>query len=145
MSTVSCIDHRDGGIHRGTKRCTFLWVAHGDNICIAADYPCRIGNGFALCSAGLFCSGKSQSLTAQAQHSRFKRKSGTGTWLIKQGSQLFAICNMCISRTVLTDPVCKVQNIIGFFQCKIQWIYQMSHNQAPLSRYSSRFAPTEIN
>ena len=145
MSAVTGIDDGNLCIHGSTERCTLLWVTHGNDISIAADNACSICDGFSLCGAGLVSTGKSESLSAKAEHGGFKGKAGPGAWLIKKSSKFFSVSHMGIDGRICFDPVGKIQNPQCFFFGKIKRIDQMSHTHSPFTIYCSRLAPTETN
>ena len=77
-------------------------------------------------------SGKAQYLTAQVQHGRLKRKTGTGARLVEKRCQTLARGNIFISGRIIVDTVGKVHQAERFFQREIRRVDQMSHTQSPL-------------
>ena len=54
MTTVAGINYWNSGFLGGYKRCTFLWMTHSTDICIAGNNTNGIGNAFTFgCRAGI--------------------------------------------------------------------------------------------
>ena len=129
VAAVTGIDHRDLAVKGSAQRGPLFWVAHGGNIRIAADNADGIRNGFTLGSTGNTGIRKTQHLAAQTQHRRFKRKAGAGGRLIEQCGQALVVSYILVCFGVIMDAVRKVQQLLGFFLCKVKGINQMSHQQ----------------
>ena len=78
VSAVACVDDRNLRAHRSDKRRALLRVAHGNDVCVAADRAHRIRYALALCCGRAVSGREAECLTAQAQHGRFKAQSCTG-------------------------------------------------------------------
>ena len=129
VAAVTGIDHRDLAVKGSAQRGPLFGVAHGGNIRIAADNADGIRNGFTLGSTGNTGIRETQHLAAQTQHRRFKRKAGAGGRLIEQCGQALVVSYILVCFGVIMDAVRKVQQLLGFFLCKVKGINQMSHQQ----------------
>ena len=115
MSAVPGIDDRHRRAHGCNHRCAFFWVAHGDDIGIAANHTHRIGNAFALGSGAVACTGEANHTAAKLQHSRFKAQTCTGGRLKKERRQFFAVALFCIFIGICNDIIGGGNQIIDFF------------------------------
>ena len=82
---------------------------------------------------------------AQAQHGGFKAQPCSGAGLKKKSRQLFAVSHMRIHLRSGGNSISQIQDCHRFIVIEIGWFNQVSHSHSPFIRYSSRFAPTEIN
>ena len=72
MSAITGVDDRDTGMCSCDHRRTFLWMAHGADICKTGNNADRIGNAFSLGSGRGTCIGKTDNLSAKIDHGAFK-------------------------------------------------------------------------
>ena len=129
VPTVACIDHRHTGRKGCPQRCALFGVAHGDHIGVVAHHAGGVLHRLALAGGRKLCPCKAQYLAAQPQHGRFKRKAGAGGRLIEQCGQALAVSYILVCFGVIMDAVRKIQQLLGFFLCKVKGINQMSHQQ----------------
>ena len=132
VAAVTGVDDRNAAVAGRAQRCALLGVAHGGNVCHTADHADGIGYGLALGGAGNTGIGEAQHLTAQVQHGRLKRKTGTGARFVEQCCQPLTGSYIFIGSRVIMDTVCKVHQAERFFQREIRRVDQMSHTQSPL-------------
>ena len=74
---------------------------------------------------------ETQHLAAQTQHRRFKRKAGAGGRLIEQCGQALVVSYILVCFGVIMDAVRKVQQLLGFFLCKVKGSIKCLINSHP--------------
>ena len=120
MPSVPGIDHRDFGTACRNHGRAFFGMAHGTYIRITGDNPYGVGNTFTFGSGRGIRIGKSEYLSAQIQHGRFKTEPCPCARLIKAGGQFFSFAYVSIPVHVLFHIAGQVKQAFQFLDCKIQ-------------------------
>ena len=122
MSSVSGVDNRDSGLLGGNKSGALFGMTHSADVSIAGNHSYGVGNALALGSGAGVCRRKAQYASAKIEHRCFKAQTGSGTWLIKQGGQFFAVADMSILGQILLNVSCQRQKAVDFFHREIKRI-----------------------
>lgn len=144
MASVTSIYDRNFGKHGSAKRSTFFWVAHSYNIGIALTT--RAVSATVSPLVALDCSAPEKPSVCPPRLSMaIQKKAGFSYWVHKIRSPAF-----CRQPHAHTSPERRQfdqpnPGLPRFIVIEIRLVHQVSHSHSPFIRYSSRFAPTEIN
>ena len=127
VAAVTGIDHGNGGIEGCHKGRALLGVAHGDDIRVAADDPCRVGYALPFCAGGAGCLGKAQHVSAQLIHGRLKAEPCAGRGFEKQRGQLPAPAFFAVGCGIGNNVICRVHQALDLLCGQVQNIDQVSH------------------
>ena len=88
VAAVSGVDDGDGGRLTCHIGCALFGVAHGDDVCVAADNFGGVRHAFALGGGGRTGLAEADDASAQLQHRGLKAQAGAGGGLEEQRRQL---------------------------------------------------------
>ena len=116
----------DARVHCGDQRRTLLGVAHGDDVGVAADNLCRVGNAFSLGGRGALGFGEADHVSAELIHGGLKTQPGAGGGFKEQGGELLSAAEPAVGLGPGDDVVCGVNQLLKLFRAEIKNVNQAS-------------------